>query len=80
MKDTLLLCGHTLSRGDHWPSFILGERVCAGNYSEYERNAQEKQQHMQRLQDGLNKKKSHMEKSIQVSLSALTSRGYTRCF
>ena len=42
-------------------------RECAGNYSEYERNAQEKQQHMQRLQDGLNKKKAHMEKSVQVS-------------
>lgn len=39
----------------------------AGNYSEYERNAQEKQQHMLRLQDGLNKKRAHMEKSIQVS-------------
>ena len=39
----------------------------SGNYSEYERNAQEKQQHMMRLQEGLNKKKAHMEKSIQAS-------------
>ena len=31
---------------------------------------------MQRLQDGLNKKKAHMEKSIQVSLSTLSSQEY----
>ena len=33
---------------------------------------------MQRLQDGLNKKKAHMEKSIQVSLSTLSSQEYKR--
>ena len=41
--------------------------TCAGNYSEYERNAQEKQQHMLRLQEGIDRKKAHMEKSIQAS-------------
>ena len=41
--------------------------MLAGNYSKYERNAQEKQQHMLRLQEGLHKKEAHMKKSIQVT-------------
>ncbi|CAL8465918.1 g5454 [Coccomyxa elongata] len=37
----------------------------AGNFSEYEQNAEEKQLHMARLQEGIDRKKAHIEKSIQ---------------
>lgn len=52
----------------HWMTDYR-HRLCAGNYSEFRQNADEKRQHMQKMQDGLNKKKAHMEKSIQVSNS-----------
>ena len=45
----------------------------AGNYSEYEQNALEKQQHILRLQEGIDRKKAHMEKSIQASRSSDSS-------
>ncbi len=38
--------------------------------AEYERNAQEKQAHMERLQEGIERKKAHMEKAIQAQLFA----------
>ncbi len=34
--------------------------------AEYEQNAEEKQQHKARLQEGIDRKKAHIEKSIQV--------------
>lgn len=37
-----------------------------GNYTEYEKNAQEKQVHKTRLLEGIEKKKAHIEKTIQV--------------
>ncbi|BDA48302.1 probable ATP-binding cassette sub-family F member 3 [Coccomyxa sp. Obi] len=36
----------------------------AGNYTEYEQNAEEKQLHLARLQEGIDRKKAHIEKSI----------------
>ena len=38
----------------------------AGNYSEYERNTHEKLQHMLHMQEGIDKKRAHANKSIQV--------------
>lgn len=39
---------------------------------EYEQNTEEKQLHLARLQDGIDRKKAHIEKTIQVCIQSGT--------
>ena len=50
--------------------------LIAGNYSEFRSNADDKRLYKLRLQESLQKKKAHMEKSIQVRQIYLPSTWY----
>ncbi|KAI8893693.1 P-loop containing nucleoside triphosphate hydrolase protein [Globomyces pollinis-pini] len=46
-----------------------------GNYTEYEKAVEDKQKHNEQLQSALDKKKAHIERSIQESLKQAKSKG-----